>query len=331
VSESSARPEGVAVDSNALKALQFYLDNYSIVDFKSLGAENKKIILGAKPFKCRFCHGEPPQKTFKKRAHAVSELLGNRIMQSLYECDDCNERFSKFEDDLAKMTYANRALGGVIGKNGIPTLVGPVGGAGHMARMKWESTGLHISHDADDVHFVEDQTNKTLTFTFAQQPYHPLGAYKALCKSAFTLLPPDELANFEELRLWLLQPDLVTNCVYTAGLHLCCRTFVPAFQPFKQPVVCLLKREKQVDAPYMSFFVATGNSSYQIFLPCPAQDAPLAGKDITLQAFPHIYQLQPWLTPAPTFENYIDLNSPHKTTEKTGSMTWKYENKIKVG
>ena len=34
--------------------------------------------------------------------------------------------------------------------------------------------------------------NKLLTFTYVEQPYRPLAAYKALCKSAFALLPEDE-------------------------------------------------------------------------------------------------------------------------------------------
>jgi len=81
--------QGLAVETEALKALQFYLHNYTTLMFTGLGPRNKKIILGSKPFGCRFCGGKPPKRTFDKRAHAVSELLGNKIMVSLYECDDC--------------------------------------------------------------------------------------------------------------------------------------------------------------------------------------------------------------------------------------------------
>jgi hypothetical protein len=186
-------------------------------------------VLGSKPRICRFCGGKQPERTFKKRAHAVSELLDNKIMKSLYECDDCNERFSTFEDDLAKLTYVNRAVGGVIGKTGVPTLVGPSTGSARKLRMESKPGGLQFSLDAGDVNFVEDEATKTLTITYVEQPYRPLGAYKALCKSAFTLLPPDELVNFEELRLWLLQSNLTTNQVYARGSHICHTTFVPAF------------------------------------------------------------------------------------------------------
>jgi hypothetical protein len=286
--------------------------------------------LGRKPFECRFCGGKPPEKTFRKRAHAVSELLGNKIMVSLYECDDCNKRFSRFEDDLAKMTLPARSVGWVIGASGVPTLVSTSGGAEREARMKFKGGTLEISHDAGHSAVVEDELAKTLTFTYVEQPYRPLGAYKALCKSAFTLLPHDELVNFEELKQWLLRDDLISDRIYSDGSHICYKTFVPAFRPFRQPIVALLKRNDRIDAGYVSFFIAFGNVSYQIFLPCPAKDDYLRGKTISTPAFPHFYELQPWLIPAPTKRWLIDLSSAERTHKRTGTMSWRYENKIKV-
>jgi hypothetical protein len=324
--DPSAPMQGIPYETEALKALLFYTQNYTNLMCRGLGG-NKQIVLGSKPFKCRFCGGEPPNRTFKKRAHAVSELLGNKVMKSLYECDTCNERFCGFEDDLAKMTLPSRSIGGVIGKKGVPKLVAADGGS---ARMQLKDGELHFSHNAGDIGFVEDETNKLLTFTYVEQPYRPLAAYKALCKSAFALLPEDELVHFEHLRQWLLQPDLTTGQVYSRGGHICYSTFVPAFQPFKQPIVCLLKRNEQIDAPYMSFFIATGNSSYQIFLPCPAKDDHLLGKTITPVAFPHPFQLQPWLIPARPQERHLELSLPERTSVKSGSMSCRYEKKIKV-
>src|SRR6202040_296678 len=130
----------------ALKALQFYASNYTNLMFRGLGG-NKQIILGGKPFKCRYCRGEPPERTFKNTAHAVSELLGNKVMKSLDECDWCNERFSGFEDDLAKMTLPSRSIGGVVGKNGVPKLVAANGGS---ARMQFKAGELDFSHNAGD-------------------------------------------------------------------------------------------------------------------------------------------------------------------------------------
>jgi hypothetical protein len=225
------------------------------------------------------------------------------------------------------MTIPIRSAGGVIGKNGVPKLLASSPGA---ARLEFKDGALHMSQDAGDIGFVEDEANKTLTLTYVEQPYRPLGVYKALCKSAFALLPKEELIHFTELRQWLLQSDLTTDQVYARGFQVCHTTFVPAFQPFKQPIVWLLKRNDQIDAPYMSFFIALGNVSYQIFLPCPSKEAHLRGKAITTPAFPHFYQLQPQLIPAATRTGQIDLGSPNRTEKRTGTMSWRYENKIKV-
>ena len=100
--------KGIVVETEALKALEFYAHNYTTLMFAGLGLGNKNIVLRSEPFECRFCGGKRPEKTCKKRAHAVSELLGNKIMKSLYECDDCNKRFSRFEDDLARITIPTR-------------------------------------------------------------------------------------------------------------------------------------------------------------------------------------------------------------------------------
>jgi hypothetical protein len=324
--DPTAPMKGIPVETEALQALEFYAHNYTNLIFLQLRG-NKQIILGSKPFKCRFCGGEPPERTFKKRAHAVSELLGNKIMKSLYECDTCNERFAGFEDDLAKMTLPSRSIGGVIGKNGVPKLVAANGGS---ARMQFKGDELHFSHNAGDIGFVEDSVNKLLTFNYVEQPYRPLAVYKALCKSAFALLPEDELIHFEHLRQWLLQSDLTTDQVYARGGHVCYSTFVSAFQPFKHPIVGLLKRNEQIDAPYMSFFIASGHSSYQIFLPCPAKDEYLRGKTVTTPAFPHSFQLQPWLSPAPLRKSQLELSASERTSAKKGSMSWRYEDKIKV-
>jgi hypothetical protein len=328
--EPTTPTKSIVVDTEALKALQFYADNYTNLMFTGLGSGNKRVALGSKPYECRFCGGRPPKWTFRKHAHAVSELLGNKVMLSLYECDDCNERFSAFESDLGTMTLPFRSIGGVIGKNGIPKLMPVTSGSANKPIMEFKDGGLHFSHDAGDIGLVEDEKNKTLTLTYIQHAYRPLGAYKALCKSAFTLLPKDELIHFKELQQWLLQPDLTTHQVYKSGSHICYWTFVPAFQPFRQPIVCLLKRNQQIDAPYLSFFVATGNVSYQTFLPCPAKDGHLRGKAITTKAFPHVFQLQPWLTPAPTQAYQVDLSAADLTAQRTGTIGWRYENKIKI-
>lgn len=318
------------LDTEALMEFKFYDDNYTELLTLGLGGQNKKIVLGTKPYQCRFCGCKPPERTFGNRAHAVSRLLGNNNVTSLYECDTCNERFSIFEDDLGKMTLPFRSLAGTSGYKGAPKLHLEGSGSTQKQTMQFKEGVLHVSQDAGEVGLVEDEATQTLTLTYVKQPHRPLGVYKALCKSAFTLLPDDELQNFDELKLWLLQPDLITNQVYTNGDYICYSTFVPASKPFRQAVVSLHRRKEKIDSPYMSFFIATGNVSYQIFLPCPAKDDHLRGTQKIPHTYPHIFQLRPLLIRGRTQKNQIDLNSSEQTTKKSETITWTYGEKIKV-
>jgi hypothetical protein len=318
--------QGTPVETEALKALRFYAEHYDTLFFRGVGGANKQIVLGAKPYKCRFCGGERPARTFKKRAHAVSELLGNKAVKSLYECDACNDRFAAFEDDLGKMTLPYRHAGAVFGKNGVPTIVSANG----KARMEFKDGKMHIGHRAGDDSFVVDEANHTITFSYMDQPYRALGAYKALCKSGFALLPPDELAHFPELREWLLHEDVVTRQVYSSGHHLCLQSFVPAFRPFPQAVVALLRRKETIAAPYMTLFIAFGNISYQIFLPCPRKDCHLTGREIQLVRYPHLYQLQPWRAQADIIYGHRDLSSPDRIAAQPRKMGWHFDRREKV-
>ncbi len=84
--------------------------------FARLGPGNKTFVLGSKPFECRFCGGKPPERTFKKRHMLFPSFSATRFLKSRYECDACNERFSGFEDDLAKMTIPTRSIGGSLAR-----------------------------------------------------------------------------------------------------------------------------------------------------------------------------------------------------------------------
>ncbi|MEJ7597549.1 MAG: hypothetical protein WKG01_06530 [Kofleriaceae bacterium] len=49
--------------------------------------------------------------------------------------------------------------------------------------------------------------NIGLTFPIATESFRPRHAYKALSKMGFSLLPAEEVTNYEQLRAWLLEPD----------------------------------------------------------------------------------------------------------------------------
>jgi hypothetical protein len=327
--ESAPAPNGVPVETEALQYLQFYQTNYDTLFFAGLTGK-KKQVLGAKPFKCRFCGGEPPMRTFRNCAHTIAESLGNKTLISPYECDDCNKRFREFDDDLGKMTLPFRVIGGIKGKvkkgqKGFPTLKSIDG-----TRLHFHDSGIHVSTDANSSSFVVDNTSKTIAYTFSEQPYRPLGAYKALCKAAYSIIHESELQYLLAINEWLLEEDVSTKHIYGNGGHLLLQTFVPGFKPFPNLVVALLRRKTNEATPYLMFFVAYGNVTYQIFPPCPQKDSHMTGQTIQLARYPHLFQLQPWPANGQILYSVRDLSSPERTTARSNTINWKFESVVKL-
>lgn len=304
-------PQTIAVESNALEGIVFYEANYDTLHFKGLNLENKKEIWGEKPPKCRFCHQSKPAVTFSKDAHLVPAFVGNKTLFSRYECDDCNERFSQFEDDLAKMTMGDRAISQVPKRKGFTPLK-PQGKKSSFVR---DGAGVVIKQYTDEGVFTLDRENSQMVITYDTQPFRPLGVYKALAKIAYGLLPEEDLPNFEELRLWLIEKDVATRKVYADKGHWCFHTFVPGPSPFPRPIIALLRRKADVAAPYLMFFLAFGNWTYQIFVPCPKMDAQLADKPFNVVVYPHLHMLQPWLLPGLIQAKQLFLDEPERKSE----------------
>ncbi|WNJ93034.1 hypothetical protein [Bosea sp. 685] len=259
-----------------------YLTHYDIAVHRVMAVRGKNEILGQTPNVCRFCSRTVPAVTFCKEAHAVPELAGNGTLISLYECDECNARFAKFEDDLGKMTLLERSAGQVLGKRGVPSVT-----TGQKSRIDMGTSGFLIQeHEGDPIAAI-DQDKKTLTVTIAPQAYRPLGAYKALVKIALTLMAEGDLAKVPEAVQWLRENDLATSQVTDCTGYSCVRGWTPGPLPIAQTTVMLLRRKPSFQAgPAYVMLLAFGNMSFQIVIPAPQEDAIIVGKPITIWPIP---------------------------------------------
>lgn len=301
----------VTLEEEAAEALKFYTTNYDTLIWRGLQPTNRLHKLGSKPQTCRFCDRASPEATFKKKAHAVPELIGNKTLFSLYECDECNDRFSSFEDDFAKMTLGDRSISRTRGKEAVPTLTLK----GKKSRIEHAQSGLVMKQYVDEGFISIDEHASQLKISYETQPFRPLGVYKCLAKMAYTLLPEAELTHFLELKAWLREKGVATKKVYGDGNHLCSMSFVPGSKPFPCPIVALFRRKTNVAAPYAVFFVAFANWTYQIFVPCPRQDKALAGRSIQVYLHPNLYQLQPWRALGAVQVKNFDLSDRERRAE----------------
>ena len=94
------------------EALQFYDQHYDFIVQYMLKSPGKDIFLPtAEQNACRFCKKKSPEVTFKLKAHAIPELLGNQTLFSTYDCNSCNQCFGQgIENDLGNWSKPIRNL-----------------------------------------------------------------------------------------------------------------------------------------------------------------------------------------------------------------------------
>lgn len=221
--------------------------------------------------KCRFCGLGKPHVTFRKKAHAIPEFLGNSTVLSMNECDGCNELLAcKYEDHLSKWSLFARALSQINRKMGSPTYKNRAETIRVESGMD-DNLSIHLS----DVSLKSKFETTAEPFEFPlpkdteSQPYIPIRAAMALVKIACSICPVGDLNRITHTFDWLMERSL-----YDFSMFPVLFTFTPgpitnAFQE-----VLLLKRTTNDAIPYFLCIVAFANYRLQWFVPfCSSDDS----------------------------------------------------------
>ena len=222
-----------------LKKIAFYEQHYKIVaDLPLVAKAPIKLCDHEKNSerRCRFCGKSEPEVSFRNKAHAVPELLGNKCLISMNECDACNEFFaSDYEDHLAKWFGPMRSLCQMQGKKGTPKyksdeFTAERGDKGMKLFVKSDSSRMNIKEGSSGTFKIPVEM-KT-------QPYIPVRAAKAFIKSAISVLPKELLSECENTILWLLGKTTV-NIDKFPVLY----AFTPGVNPYKNGKVMIFRRK----------------------------------------------------------------------------------------
>lgn len=263
---------------------------------------------------CRFCGRNSSEVKFKKIAHAIPEMLGNHYLCTYYECDECNELFSKLENDLGWFTELGRAITRLHGKYGPPTL---------------KQGGSEI-RDENGQMFIRDQENEPimqwvgdneLKITVKLKAYTPVAVYKAFTKMALTLMPENELIHFSETMKWVQEQDHASR----NGLQLIAySSFIPG-PAFQGIGYSLFFRKDGADSrlPYCKFILRFHNFMYQIYIPFTDKDGP----EIELMCYPPEFDLG-LNYPFEIKSSSIDLSNGDKERGKEHTVTIGFSSKI---
>lgn len=260
----------------------FYAANYEVLGSWRLQS-GPKVILGDRTTKrCRFCGKTTPEATFDKVAHAIPESLGNKQLVSVYECDECNEKFGiGIENDLGNWSKPLRTLVRIRGKRGVPTI--SQGKGGRESRIEFAGGALDIKDYEDNPIHEIDEAKKHITFKLKRDAYTPVAVLKAFVKIGLTLVPEEEISNFLHLLAWVNSID--SSNTFADGIPVF-NIFMPGPMPNDLLSACVLRRKSnEIEFPYAFLVLTYGNDFFQVLLPSQ-MDEPLATKKMTMPPFP---------------------------------------------
>ncbi|MBS1522275.1 MAG: hypothetical protein JST50_14840 [Bacteroidetes bacterium] len=220
---------------------------------------------------CRYCNKSEPETTFKKEAHIISQMLGKNDLLCDFECDACNQIFSKYESSFVNWLGITRTLIGTRGRrNKVPEYLSGTGNIQAKLNTIMEADGVIVSRtpDAHEAINIDVDSGKT-TIQYAKRAYIPLEVYKVLLKIAFAVLPTEDVADYAPVLRML-----------TAEAHpdLCRFAHIMRFQlPLDQSVtspygILFTKRDPLAHCPRHSFIFYYANQVYSFPLPFSIQD-----------------------------------------------------------
>ncbi|MBX5186315.1 HNH endonuclease [Rhizobium sp. NZLR5] len=288
------------------ETILFYEDRYDIIGQWFLTPGTKVVLGDSTNRRCRFCDRAEPEVWFKSVAHAIPESLGNKSIESMYECDDCNSFFGRgIENDLGNWSKPIRSLMRIRGKSGVPSLAkgGPKGW-----RIEYgEPSGFEIKQYEHDPIFSVDEQNRVVHFSLKRDSYTPVAVLKALMKIGLTLIPDEEVKNFAHLKNWVRHPD--HSIPFVEGLPVL-YTLQPGFMPPNKIAAFILRRKPGAqDCAYAYLVLSYGNETYQVMLPSAQHDGEQVSHAIYAFPTPGAMDPQTFLPPK---VGRLDLTSREK-------------------
>lgn len=193
------------------KLFEQVIDKYEIYTFLGSG---RKHFYGEKDKtkrRCRFCnHTEEMGAKFSTEAHAISDLLGNKVLFSYDECDECNEYLgSHCEQDFGEFLKFERCLYGIKSRSGIPIIKGENFEMSHP-----EGEDIKVKFYVKD-DFPSEISDLKLIFNIE---FNPQNIYRALSKFFLSLVPLKYKNFFNNTGLWIKSLDDEGNKVSLTNL-----------------------------------------------------------------------------------------------------------------
>ena len=213
ISQVLMQPRFVEEQQQALNDLAFHR-HYRRVAYHIFPRGMRKTYIDRDaPRGCAICLRKLPEVTFRKDAHVVPELLGNRGLLTMQECDECNDRFGENEEtELGKWLAVDRVVARVPTKKRAAPKYKRRKDLDDPSTMVRDETKLILSVSAEDDSIRTSLTDPTtLTLSVRGFPFKGISAVRAVAKSVFLCLPEDLRRQQEHVRKWLVREVTVPS------------------------------------------------------------------------------------------------------------------------
>jgi len=242
---------------------------------------------------CRFCGKTEKKVSFKKIAHAFPESVGNNILFSNYECDVCNQLFGNtIENEYAKFFNLYHSIMQISGKNGKPKCNYKVPCKLRSDKCAEYCINILFNDEMPKISVcknVDNQyvkiSNDAITISKPLGKCCPIAVFKALVKMAITIMPIEEVNQFQTAIKWLL--DQEHENIYNNNKLLVRYQMIPGFSVTKYPHYCLYRRKRTVwNKPYMLFNLTYG--CFSLFLQIPRDNDNFKNEEFEKMPFPPV-------------------------------------------
>ena len=253
---------------NPKRACEYYEKNYDLLIGQNSNFSEEKYLGDSGNRVCRFCGKQEPEVTFNDKSHVFPIATGNKFLLSYYECDKCNHFFGDYlEGEFQNFFSFQNNLYRVSGRKGKIPLVQSNDNYNKMKAIDKNSDEkiLLISDVAGKEH-VKIDNKGNITLSSPDITILPIAIYKCLTKIALTIMPNDELQNFQKTIAWIKNKK---HAPIMEKKHLCRYIEFVGSPNVKYPMGFLFRRkDTSKDGPYMIFLYVYANIAIMIEVPC---------------------------------------------------------------
>lgn len=273
------------------------------------------VVLENNSLLCRFCNKGYPHVAFNNIAHLAPQILGNKYLISKFECDNCNERFGKYDNELHNFLNVSRVFNYFnTGKNVTY----------HSNQKKLiAKTQTSITETPHVLFYTNDFSNQVIDldektgegkFEFETGAYRPLSVYKSFLKIGLSLISYEDCKYYKKAFSFLTTRKLDND--YKELFQIMEHQYDYGISQNNLTLILHKKKNTKDNIPTHMIEIRYCNHIFQLFLPYNSLDETFYHKEVHLNFRPPVFQSNEDLNSIKVRSQNIDLSATEKRKDQ---------------